>query len=466
MVMPRSFTIVIYCILLLVLIPAVGKGMELTNYEQAYLEKLGKVTVCVDPDWAPFERINEKGEYEGIAADILALISTRTGIQFQLVQTKTWDESLEAFKNGKCMILSFSNRNIERDKWLIFTEPTYIDSNVFITREEHAFIADPNYFANETIVFPTGTAVEELFRKNYPSLKIMTVDTEQEALKMVSERKADMTMRSLITGAYTIKKEGLFNLKIAGQLPNYSNELRIGIVKEQPILRDILNKGISTITPEERWQIVNKHISINAQTAVDYTLVVYILIAFSMLAMIGFYWNYKLKKYNKELVKVSETDTLTCLSNRVKLDSQFQLEFDLAKRHNRPLSIIIFDVDNFKEVNDEFGHLMGDRVLVDIAQIAKTNIRFADTIGRWGGEEFLVICPGTTIQEALLVANRIRNAIKMHSFNSGREHTVSAGVAVFIRDDSIDSFLHRADTYLYLAKEKGKDRVYSLQGIC
>jgi len=89
--MPRTFMIVIYSIILLILMPAVCLSMELTVSEQAYLHKLGKVTVGVDPNWVPFERINENGEYEGIAADLLALISARTGIQFELVQTKSWD---------------------------------------------------------------------------------------------------------------------------------------------------------------------------------------------------------------------------------------------------------------------------------------------------------------------------------------------------------------------------------------
>lgn len=443
--------------------PSVGMGMELTSGEQEYLKKLGKVTVAVDPDWVPFERINEKGQYEGIAADLLALVSTRTGIQFELVQTKSWNESLQASKTGKAMMISFINKTPEREKWLIFTEPIFVDNNVFITREEHPFIADPDYFSNETIVFPTGTAMEELIRKKYPNLRVLTVETEMEALKMVSDKKADMTMRSLIVVAYTIKKEGLFNLKIAGQLPDYTNYLRIGIVKEEPTLRNILNKGISTITPQERWEIINKHVSINAQTTVDYKLAFYILVVFGIVAIGGFYWNYQLKKHNEELIRISETDTLTGISNRTKLDAQFQLEFDRAKRYHRPLSIIIFDIDNFKKVNDDFGHLMGDKILIDLAKIAKSNIRSGDTIGRWGGEEFLVICPGTTILEALLLAEKIRNAIRIHSFESGREHTVSAGVAMFTNDDSVDSLLHRADTSLYQAKKSGKDRVCSIQ---
>ncbi|MCA1945231.1 MAG: transporter substrate-binding domain-containing protein [Desulfovibrio sp.] len=194
--------------------PTPGRGIELSQAERDYLDRLGPVTLCVDPDWEPFERINEQGQHEGIAADLLLLVSRRLGVPLQ---------------------------------WLLFT-----DSNVFITREEHPFIADPAALAYETIVFPEGTSMEERIRREYPNLRVVTVASEQEAFALVSEKKVDMTIRSLIVAAYTIKKDGWFNLKIAGQLPNYSNELRMGVVKDEPMLRDILNKGVRTITPMER----------------------------------------------------------------------------------------------------------------------------------------------------------------------------------------------------------------------
>jgi len=452
----------IMCMLLGLLfwMPSTCMGMEWTPEEQSYIQTAGNIKVCVDPDWVPFERINEKGQYEGIAADLLQLISVRTGLQFELVKTASWNETLEASKAGKCQIISFLNQTPQREKWLIFTDVLFSDPNVFITREEHAFISDPSYLGNETIVFPVGTAMEELVRKNYPNLKIITVETENEAIKMVSDKKANMTMRSLIIAAYTIKKEGLFNLKISGQLPNYMNHLRIGVNNQEPILRDILNKGIQTITPEEKWQIVNKHIAINAQTVVDYTLVIKTVAGFVILVLIVLYWNYKLKKYNEELIKVSQTDVLTGLFNRTKLNLQFDLEFDRAMRYNRPLSIIILDIDNFKRINDELGHLMGDKFLIDVAHTSKINIRPSDTIGRWGGEEFLVICPGTHGQDALIVADRIRQSVKEYFQGNNCECTISAGVAMLLpNDQSTDSLLHRADTFLYQAKTEGKDRV-------
>ena len=442
----RRITIV--CISLLVLSFSVGFAAETSP-----------ITVCVDPDWFPFERINEKGRHEGIAADLMQLVSERSGVQFTLVATRDWDESLEASKQGRCKVLSFLNETPLRQQWLIFTEPVFTDSNVFVTREEHPFITDPAYFANETIVFPSATSMEERIRKNYPGLKVLTVENEQDAFRLISEKKADMTLRSLIVAAYTIKKDGWFNLKIAGELPNYKNELRMGVAKNDPELRDLLNRGIRTITQQERWQIVNKHISISVQTATDYSLLYKSLLVFGVLTLIGFYWNYQLKKHNQELLKVSQTDVLTGLPNRSRLNQVFLAEFERAKRYNNSFSIILIDIDNFKRVNDELGHLMGDKVLVEVARIGRGSVRGIDTFGRWGGEEFLVVCPQTALQGAVNLATRIRQAIEEYPFSSQRKQTVSAGVATVEDEQDIDALIHKADMSLAQAKMHGKNQV-------
>jgi len=286
--------------------------------EKSYLKNLNKVKMCVDPDWEPYEHISKKGIHEGIAADIVNLIAERTGVSIELLPSKNWEESIENSKTGKCQIISFLNKTRKREKWLIFTEPYFSDPNVIITREEYRFISNPSTLSNVTMVLPGGTSIEERIRKDYPDFKIITVKSEAEVFDMVSERKADMTVRSLTMAAYTIKKEGMFNLKIAGQIPDYFNEFRIGVKKDQPILRDILNKGIMSITPKEIQQIVNRHISINVQTAVDYALIFRIITAFAFVSIIGFLWIYQLRKLNYKL-KLRESE-LVILSNKLSQD--------------------------------------------------------------------------------------------------------------------------------------------------
>ncbi len=352
------------------------KTVELSADELIYINQHGEIKMCVDPDWELYERINNNGDHEGIAADLINLIAARAGVSLKLVVTKSWDESLDASKTGKCDILSFLNQTAERDKWLLFTNPYFIDPNVFITREEHEFISNPAGMSGETIVLPRGTSVEELLRRDYPNLKVIIVESEAEAIAMVSDRKADMTMRSLIMAANVIKKEGHFNLKIAGQLPGYENKLRIGVIKTEPILRDILDKAILTVTPQEVQQIVNRYISIKAETVFDYSLLTKVTLVFMFLAAIGLGWNHKLRKLNKKLA-IHEAELLT-LSIQLKKDIESRILAEEALHESEEkfrkmadlLPQIVFEADldgTLKYVNMQAFKILGYPEDTDIA---------------------------------------------------------------------------------------------------
>ncbi|MFY4860764.1 diguanylate cyclase [Aliarcobacter butzleri] len=164
---------------------------------------------------------------------------------------------------------------------------------------------------------------------------------------------------------------------------------------------------------------------------------------------------------NAELLRLSITDNLTKLYNRVKLDKSLQEEMNRSLRYNTNFSIILLDIDYFKKVNDNFGHQVGDEVLIESAQILSKNIRNVDILGRWGGEEFLVICPETKIEDAIKVASHINEAIKLHKFSTyPNTVTISLGVATFSKHiKNVDDIILNADKALYQAKEEGRDRV-------
>ncbi len=441
-------------------------NLQFTAEEQAYIQHAKPVKMCVDPDWVPFERINEQGQHEGIAADLIQLVARRVGLSIELLPLKTWDEMLSASKGGRCQIMSFLNRTPARDQWLIFTEPIFFDPNIIITREEHAYIGDLHGVRNESVALPRGTSVEERFRRDFPGLSVVLTSNEAEAVAKVSNREVDMTIRSLIVAAYTIKKEGLFNLKIAGQIPEYTNQLRIGVLKEETLLRDILDKGVRTITPQERQAISNKHVSISVQTGVDYALVFQIAGLSALLLLIAVLWNRKLAFFNRqlqqlnlELERLSVTDRLTGLFNRLKLDVVLAGELDRASRFAQPFSIILIDADHFKQVNDRYGHQAGDEVLQQLANILISNTRKVDTVGRWGGEEFLVICPGTDGAGARQLAENLRLAIELHKFPFVGGMTSSFGISSFQANDQANDIVARADEALYAAKHIGRNCV-------
>lgn len=167
----------------------------------------------------------------------------------------------------------------------------------------------------------------------------------------------------------------------------------------------------------------------------------------------------ELETVNNELLKQSITDRLTGLYNRTELDKVLLKEYERACRYNSFLSIILIDIDNFKNVNDTFGHMVGDNVLVELSDILRHQVRSCDIVGRWGGEEFLVILPHTNCETARAVAEKARTIIESHPINGAGHQTASFGVADIQPDDSIRNMLNRADMALYNAKNAGKNRV-------
>ena len=434
----------------------------LTESERAFVAASPPVTVCVDPDWEPFEVLTADGRHQGIAADLLRIVAARVGLQLSIVPTKDWDESIAASKSGRCQILSFLNQTPKREQWLIFTEPLFRDTNVFITREEHAPITDPALLQGETIVFPKGTAMEERIRKDYPNLIILNTESEAEAIAMVNDKHASMTMRSLIVAAYVIKKEGLFNLKIAGLLPNYENHLRIGVAKSQVQLRDVLAKGVQTITKQDIDETINHFVTINVNYSSDERIISGLIILMILILTVGFYWAVRLWRANQALSQSSQIDALTGLPNRSCLNQRLPAESERCQRFGHKFSLIIMDIDHFKQVNDTFGHLIGDQVLMIFAKIVQKTCRSIDLAGRWGGEEFLILCPETSLEQAHILAERLCDEVRNADFPTRRQQTVSAGVAELHDDDTLESLLHRADTALYQSKHDGRNRVTAL----
>ena len=164
----------------------------------------------------------------------------------------------------------------------------------------------------------------------------------------------------------------------------------------------------------------------------------------------------------KQVEKLSITDSLTGLDNRLRLDDVLSDEFSRMTRYALNLSLILCDIDFFKMVNDNYGHLVGDQVLISIAKILRLYCRDVDVIGRWGGEEFLIICRETDIDGAMVVAEKLRSLIADHVFPQVGHKTASFGVTLVMPKESVEDALQRADKALYRAKEAGRDRVECL----
>lgn len=167
----------------------------------------------------------------------------------------------------------------------------------------------------------------------------------------------------------------------------------------------------------------------------------------------------ELDEKNQALEILSVTDRLTGLANRRKLEATLQSEILRARRYGKIFSVIMLDVDRFKSVNDTFGHPTGDAVLEQLADILRTNARETDIVGRWGGEEFLIVCPETNLMVVTALAERYRTELELHDFGPVGKVTSSFGVTACREGDDMHRLIQRADEALYLAKDFGRNRV-------
>lgn len=175
-----------------------------------------------------------------------------------------------------------------------------------------------------------------------------------------------------------------------------------------------------------------------------------------------------LRKQLEQVKEESKTDTLTGISNRKAFDATLEHSILTSREDNKPFSLLLLDIDHFKLFNDNYGHLIGDKVLRYVAASLKRSVKGSDFVARFGGEEFVIILPGTNISGAMTVAEQIREAISSGKLtDKGTDEsygtlTISIGVTQFRVSDLSNELIERADKALYLAKNRGRNRVDKL----
>ncbi|HOL16989.1 MAG TPA: GGDEF domain-containing protein [Bacillota bacterium] len=189
---------------------------------------------------------------------------------------------------------------------------------------------------------------------------------------------------------------------------------------------------------------------------------VYITLVITMSAISSYRTNYYKRlqfAYNKELVRTSEIDALTGIYAKGKFNTELNKWVELAQRYQYPLSLVLFDVDDFKKINDHYGHIIGDQVLASLAAVIKSSIRESDVFARWGGDEFAILLPYANRTQAHGLAERIRMIIATSRFDQVNSVSCSFGVASYKEGDDSSSLMSRADYRLLQAKSSGKNKV-------
>jgi diguanylate cyclase (GGDEF)-like protein/PAS domain S-box-containing protein len=575
---------------------AAGK-FSLTPQENAYLQDKKSIKICVDPNWLPLEAIDEEGRHVGMAADILELIKEKTALEFELVPSDTWVKSMALARERKCDMFPMAMETPSRKAILDFSSAYASSPMVIATKSSEVFVDNLEEMEGKKLSLVEGYAFVELIKMQYPRIDIIEVANLKEGIALVREGKVAGHLEPLITLAYTLREEGVTDVKIGGKFDEEWS-LRIATRNDEPLLKTIMQKALESIEEREIQALYDKWLAVKFAENNDYALLYKIAAVALLLVLFGMWRYYEIHKlnkviqrkneelndaykqyewlaenmddvvwvmnvdggfvyvspsvaklrgfsveevmsqtfeelicegsredvisamaasietvgrgetpmmkivrveqsckdgstvwtevnsrlvvdketgemrfigltrditqnvaYEKELERMAVTDRLTNLYNRHKVDVMLGVNKDLADRYGAAFGIVLLDIDHFKQVNDRYGHHAGDVTLQTFASILQKNSRKSDIVGRWGGEEFIIIVPHATKESLLSFAQNLRTKIEQSHFETVEHITASIGATLYAKTESTDTLVARADEALYLSKENGRNRV-------
>ena len=433
------------------------KELFFTKEENDFLIKKGVIKLCFSPDWMPFEG-SENGKFTGVIAEYFDLVKTKTNLNIEIYPTKSWEETLSSIKTGKCDIVGSALPTVERLKFMNFTDPYMQSPIVLITTIEKPFIDNIDDVKKNKIGIIKGYGVAEVLKEKYPGINIIEVDNIEDGLEKVEKGELFGYIDNMSVTGFNIQKKFYGVLKVSSRL-NLTDEFTIGSRNDEPILNNIFQKVVKNIDNSEVREILNRWISVNESIRLEYSFLWKIFGGISVIFILFSIYSYQLKRNNQKLKELSREDALTKIGNRLKLNEILQNVYESNRRYGTECGVILLDIDNFKNINDTYGHIFGDETLKRFAQIMLKNIRKTDTLGRWGGEEFLIICPNTNIENLVTVAENLRKNIEKDIFLKEKKITASFGLSLFDGIKNIEQVTHEADDNLYKAKRTGKNKV-------
>lgn len=330
---------------------------------------------------------------------------------------------------------------VESSPYLKDPDVRTIDGRVFTKRNPALMTREISEFAEK----------ESLFKFHLTSLKLLNPHNQSDEFEAQALRMFERGEKSEVGRVEQINNRSYFRY----MAPLYVEDECLQCHREQNYNVGDVRGGISiTFDIEDIQHKLKQNTASIIFFGITTTFLLIWLIYFFTAKLIK-----KLAEARNRIENIAITDDLTGIFNRRHILSRFAEEFEKVKRLNTNLSCILADIDQFKSVNDTHGHLAGDEVLKEISHRIRNTIRAYDILGRYGGEEFLILLPDTGLEDARYLAERIRIHVKDNSIISSKI-TISLGVtAMQAHDQSVDDVIKRADEHLYSAKKAGRDRV-------
>ncbi|NPA11882.1 MAG: diguanylate cyclase [Epsilonproteobacteria bacterium] len=422
-----------------------GKNIELSPIYDDFAKELitKKLRVALTPFWPPFDMEIDK-ELQGIGVDFWKLIAKKAGLEYQFIKENVWIKILNGIKEKKYDITPNTSQTQERKKYAVFSIP-YVEFPFAIACKNDQKIEKIEDIKSLAVGY--NYTAHKVMKAHYPNMNFVTAKSVIDAFKAVEEGKAQCVVDVLPTVVWLINQNHIGDMRVFFKTP-FTFKLQVMLRKDLVGIRDKINKAINEISVYEKNRIISKYIGEpleNRRFPYKFIIILLVVIIAAIL--------YKVKNYKKK----SEIDGLTQIYNRHTVEEIFK---ELIREKSG--SVIFFDIDHFKKINDTHGHDKGDEVLKKLAKIVKEIVGKNALFGRWGGEEFVLILPEIDYYKAILLAEQIRKKIENTDFG-GLKVTISLGVSDFKAGERVDDVMLRADVALYSAKEEGRNQVKGIK---
>ncbi|GHE81757.1 diguanylate cyclase [Thalassotalea profundi] len=442
----------------------------------SYAEQKLSVNYCVDPNWAPYESI-VKQKHTGISKIFVDLIAEKSNINFILVPTSSWEESLEFVKSGQCDLIPLINTSEKRRQYLSFSDDYFRAPNAIYAHFKNPIIGNLSGLTNQSIAVVKSYRLHHHLSKHFPNTNLVPVENGFLGLQKVENNEVDYFVGSFHAANRIIQENNFSNIRIAG-IANLEDQLRIGVAKEKEYLLPIFNQAIAQITKEERKKVTHYLKSIKIIEPPNYRIALQVSCLFLIIVVILLIRYLQLKQHgraladknmkleelhhtlaekNLQLTELAMKDPLTGLFNRTHLSKIIEQQIKLTARYQTQVCMLMIDIDDFKAINDNHGHTIGDNILKNIAKTLLSIARETDIVSRWGGEEFVVVCPETSLEEAYKLAERIQKGMTKIHIDEISGVTCSIGIAELEKGITASEWFKYADKAMYQAKFKGKD---------
>lgn len=436
-----------------------------------------ELVVVVPASFPPYYSVDEQNHPQGFAIDAFEAIAARAGLSFHYDVKQTWPEVTSALKNGEADIIPNMGVSQTRVDYLDFTSPiaTYPIS-VFV-REGTSGISSVADLAHRKVAMISENAAVSIL-KNLPEVDLQLYnDIESTYYALISGQVDALVSPETVIWQIAAQFNQTDRIVLIHP-PLLEIKRAIGVRKGSGDLRDRLELSLQAFFKSDQYDAIYRKWFSQEKHFWDARKVFWVMSSLMVLLIFAFLLirhrelvalnaslqqqideaTQQLSQSNEYLKDLTVTDALTGISNRRAFENSLRELMGRANRYDEPFSMLIFDIDDFKKLNDQYGHDMGDKVLRELVERVSLIVRDVDILCRWGGEEFTILMPMTDRAGAMKMAERCRLMIADTLFEDVGEVTVSLGVTSYQAGDNERKLFKRADDALYLAKSQGKNQ--------